>query len=72
MKNPNAEINWPDKATLQEMLWAMPAKQIARKMGLSQSTVRMKAKELGLPIPPLGDWQRRGRINPSGPAGSTS
>jgi hypothetical protein len=59
MKNQTVKINWPDKAALLGMLWAMPLTEVGRKLGLNRSAVRKMAQQLGLPTPGLGYWQNK-------------
>ena len=52
-------IKWPAKAQFLHMLWEKPATQIAAELGCCQASVLMRAKELDLPRPGHGYWQKK-------------
>jgi len=52
-------IKWPTKAQFLHMLWEKPATQIAAELGCCQASALMRAKELDLPRPGHGYWQKK-------------
>jgi hypothetical protein len=52
-------IKWPPKAKFLHLLWEKPATHIAEELGCCQGTILIRAKDLGLPTPGFGYWQRK-------------
>lgn len=52
----NPAPRWPDAARFQEMLWTVPATEIAKRLGVSYALVLKRAR--GLRLPPRGYWQK--------------
>ncbi|HZM04758.1 MAG TPA: hypothetical protein VFC44_17275 [Candidatus Saccharimonadales bacterium] len=52
-------IKWPAKAQFLHLLWDKPATHIAAELGCCQASVLARAKELNLPRPGHGYWQKK-------------
>jgi hypothetical protein len=52
------KIEWPDKNVLNDLLWKIPTKQIAKQLGVSDKAVEKHIKKLGLTKPPRGYWSK--------------
>lgn len=50
---------WPTKDGLAFMVWAKPAVQVAREIGVTSTMVKKKCKELGIATPPRGYWAQQ-------------
>jgi len=52
-------VKWPAKAQFLHLLWDKPATHIAAELGCCQASVLTRAKELNLPRPGHGYWQKK-------------
>lgn len=52
-------IEWPPTNQLLHLLWDKPATHIAGDLGCCQASVLIRAKDLGLPKPGHGYWQKK-------------
>jgi hypothetical protein len=53
------KIEWPDKNTLEKLLWEKPTIQIGKDLGVSDKAVEKHVKKLGLIKPPRGYWMKK-------------
>ena len=53
------KIEWPDKNRLYELLTTLPATKISMLLGVSDSSIRKKAKTYGLDVQELSPWAKK-------------
>jgi len=49
-------INWPSDISLMDMVWEIPASQIADFLGVSGTALKKYCSSKGIPTPPRGYW----------------
>ena len=53
------KINWPSKEKLKELVWKIPTVQLAKKLGVSDTSISNKCKALNIEKPPRGYWAKQ-------------
>jgi len=53
------KINWPDATELEKMLTVMPCSQVAKKLGVSDSSVKKRAKHYGINVREISIWAKK-------------
>lgn len=53
------KVEWPDKETLEKLVWEYPTNQLAKKFGVSDVAVAKWCKKLGVGKPPRGYWAKQ-------------
>lgn len=52
------KIKWPSKEELTKLVWEMTSKELAIKLGISDTAIVKKCKKFGIEKPPRGYWQK--------------
>jgi TyrR family helix-turn-helix protein len=53
------KIKWPIKEDLKKLVWHTSTRQLALKLGVSDSAIAKKCRQLGISKPPRGYWARQ-------------
>lgn len=54
----NEKIDWPSDTELSEMVWQGPVLQLARRLGVSEVSVKKRCRARGISTPPRGYWSK--------------
>lgn len=54
----NPRVNWPQKKTLERLVWKKPLVHAAADIGVSGVALKKRCVKLGLALPPRGYWLR--------------
>lgn len=53
---PKYKIEWPDREALHRMVWNRPTWELGIRLGVSDSAIAKRCRNLGIPKPPRGWW----------------
>ena len=52
------KITWPSNEELSSLLWSFPSSKIAKDLGVSDSAIGKRCKQLNITKPPRGYWEK--------------
>lgn len=55
-KNAVPKIEWPDDATLHDLIWKMPTTKVALMLGVSDVAIQRRCRQRSITKPPRGYW----------------
>lgn len=52
------KINWPDKPTLEALVWSKPLIKLAIDLGVTDNAIRKRCLKYKISLPKMGHWQK--------------